>query len=709
MRIARVLTLILLATPAFAILRGTSERELLPRQLDLAESSQMSGRIASDGTSFLAVWNDAHNRDGDILGARLAQDGTVVDSVPLVVANTPSNETEPAVAWGRDRYLVAWATENEPVRGRFVTSVGTMSGTIQIGTRAAASGYPWVRMAFNGSRFLVAWFESDQLGSSIQGATVDLDGHVVQRELLRPATFGFELAALAGTFYLVRVDDRRVVAIPLDDAMNPGATVLLDDSPHPVLNVHVAARGDDLLIAWTGSSSAKYIQTVRLTAGGEQERWAFDSEPSTLWEVVTDGNGYLLLYGDFSSVRARRPGSGGETMVAIPPLPATVDNAASNGSRTIALIRTTESLESNGDLSVSVIGEDHVTPLVVAPRHETDPEVATAGDRKLAVWTEFLTAENRLMVAAARFDANGSPLDTQPMEIGSLTTREGRRPRVASDGSGWLVIWEYNSRVLGRRIRRNGAFLDATPLDLGSSANAISGGHTAVAWDGMSYLVAFTSGTIGRFVFVRTFITRVPSTGNPSPAFPINESGSNFYPAIAAGPDAALIVWTTNDRLRGMLLSHNDAMTPVTFSVGPGYAPSVAWNRDAFLVAIDSVPYSPARELRWARVDAFGNALESFSTINVGPAFTPPRVLPFGDHFLLLWAQQHLFGAILDRNANLIEGPALIAENVQAVGADAGQIVTSKVVEHPTRPSRIFLQSVEWIPENVPRRRVVRH
>ena len=87
MRIARVLTLILLATPAFAILRGTSERELLPRQLDLAESSQMSGRIASDGTSFLAVWNDAHNRDGDILGARLAQDGTVVDSVPLVVAN----------------------------------------------------------------------------------------------------------------------------------------------------------------------------------------------------------------------------------------------------------------------------------------------------------------------------------------------------------------------------------------------------------------------------------------------------------------------------------------------------------------------------------------------------------------------------------------------------------------------------------------------
>jgi hypothetical protein len=84
-------------------------------------------------------------------------------------------------------------------------------------------------------------------------------------------------------------------------------------------------------------------------------------------------------------------------------------------------------------------------------------------------------------------------------------------------------------------------------------------------------------------------------------------------------------------------------MTPVTFSVGPGYAPSVAWNRDAFLVAIDSVPYGAIRELRWAGVD------------------------------------------------------------------DAGQIVTSKVIEHPTRPSRIFLQTVEWIPENVPRQRSVRH
>jgi hypothetical protein len=709
MKIARVLALLLLASPAFAILRGTAERELMPRQLDIAQSGQTDGRIATDGTSFFSVWTDGSPGGYDILGARLAQDGAVVDAVPLAVANTPASENEPTVAWGRDRYLTVWMSDNERVRGRFVSSVGTMSDIIDIGTRVGTGIMTRPKVAFDGRVFLVAWNQFNPDTTSIRAAIVDLDGHVlITREILRPANDGV-FAAMGGTFYFVHVDAKRVLVTPLDEALNSGDTILLEDSPHPAGGIRVAVRGDEMLIAWTGSSPAKYIQTVRLTRGGGQERRAFDSEPSSLQEVVTDGDGYLLVYGDFSSVRARRPGSDSETLVAIPPgLPATVDSAASNGSHTVALIRTTTNV-TNGDLWTSVIGGNTAAALVVAPHHQTTPEVATAGDLKLVVWTEFV--EDRIIVAGARVDANGTPLDSPPIEIGSFTTFEPRHPRVASNGTGWLVIWQYQGAILGRRIRRNGTFLDDTPLNLGTSAITFTSSedHTAVAWDGTSYVVAFTAGLIGRFVNTYTSITRVPSTGNPSATFSINAPGQNFNPAIAAGPDAALVVWTTASQVRGALVSHNDAVTPVAFPFGTAYAPSVAWNRDAFLVAVSPVTFSKFRELRWARVDPFGNALESFSTIDTPLGLAAPRVVPFGDHFLLLWIQQHLFGAIVDRNGNLIDGPAVIAENIQSFGADAEQVVTSRVSAHPTRPSRIFLQSIEWTPETVRRMRSVRH
>jgi hypothetical protein len=169
-------------------------------------------------------------------------------------------------------------------------------------------------------------------------------------------------------------------------------------------------------------------------------------------------------------------------------------------------------------------------------------------------------------------------------------------------------------------------------------------------------------------------------------------------------------VWSANNQIRGALLSPGDAVTPVNFPAGFGSSASVAWNRDAFLVAAGTSPSSSKfHELRWARVDPFGNVLESFSTIAADAGLTPPRIVPFGDHFLLLWPQQHLFGAIIDRSGNLIDGPAVIAENIQSFGADTEQIVTSHAIEHPTRPSRIFLQSVEWTPETVRRMRSVRH
>lgn len=699
--------LLFLTSPLLAAIHGGTERELMPREIDVAASEQ-SGRIATDGVSFLSVWIDASSGDSRILGARLAENGAVVDTTPLTISAAASNDVEPDVAWGRDRYLAVWLSDNQRIRGRFVTSVGTMSNPIEIATRATPGGNSSLQVVFNGRMFLVAWFEFDAVSSRYHAAIIDLDGRVVAaRSVLPASSYGFHLAAFAGTFYFFHVDGQRILATLIDDAANPGTTLLIEDSPYPAGGIRTATRGGEMLIGWTGSSPDKYIQTVRFTTAGAQERAAFDTGAFSLQDVVADASGYLLFYGNSNSVRARRLGSGSETIVAPPPQAATLDSAASNGSRTVALI------SAGGSLWTSVIGDDRVAPLVVAPRNQTVPDIATAGDRKLVVWAEDRTAEHRVIVAAARVDANGTLLDAQPIEIGTFTTYEPRHPLVASNGTDWLVIWHSNGNIVGRRIRRNGTFIDAAPLILGSYAFtlvAYGPANAAVAWDGTSYVVVYSSGSVGRFTSVRTFITRVPPSGDPAPTFPISDAGPNFSPVIAAGPNASLIVWTANYQLHGVLLSHSDAITPVVFPAGFGGPPSVAWNRDAFMVAVDALTFlGSVSELRWARVDAFGNVLESFSSINIGTATLLPRVLPFGDHFLLLWLQQNLFGAILDRNGNLIEGPATIAENIQSFSADGAQLVTSHAIAHPTRPARVFLQNVEWTPENAVRQRSVRH
>lgn len=710
MKIARVAALLLLAAPAFALLRGTAERELTQRKLDIAVSGQDNGRIASDGTSFLTVWSESrYGANYDILGARLAPNGAVVDLVPLVLAATPSREQEPDVAWGRDRYFAIW-NEDDRIRGRFIKTDGSMSDAIDIGTRSGTGFLSTPRLAFNGRVFLVAWFDSSSTAATWRGAVIDPDGRVlVTREIGQHANDAFNLVAMGGTFYFIHVDVRRVFATPLDDALNAGETILIDDSPHPVSEVRTASRGDEMLIAWTGLSPATYIEGVRLTRNGDRERAAFDTDGYSLQEIVARDDGYLLLYNHpVRGLRMRRFGEEADMPVAGQSNGSVfVTSAATNGVRTIALIRSYRGWFDvfAPKLSTVVIGEDSATPLVLAPRHQTVPDLATAGDLTLVAWIEYRWSENRAIIAGVRVDANGSPLELDPIEISGPVF--GGRPRIATNGSDWLVIWEEGNIVAGRRIRHDGTFIDATPLVVGHSSLA---GNTAVAWDGTSYIVTSTSGFVFRTVSVQTFLTRVPPAGNPAAEFAINNAGNNLNPAIAAGPNASLVVWTTNNQLHGVLVSPGNAITPVTFPAGFGGVPSVAWNRDAFLVAVDIPSYAgQIPELRWARVDAFGNVLESFSTINHGSAAAPPRVVPFGDHFLLLWTQQHLFGAILDRNGNLLDGPAMIAENIQSFSADGTHLATSHPISHPTHPSRVFTQSIEWAPEIVPRMRSARH
>jgi hypothetical protein len=86
--------------------------------LALAPSEQLFPAVAFDGTNYLAVWQDSRNagtneRGYDIYGARITQEGVVIDSEGIPICTPPRHQMEPKVAFDGINYFVVWEDRRE--------------------------------------------------------------------------------------------------------------------------------------------------------------------------------------------------------------------------------------------------------------------------------------------------------------------------------------------------------------------------------------------------------------------------------------------------------------------------------------------------------------------------------------------------------------------------------------------------------------------
>ena len=688
-RFPLLLALALVPLAALGSIHISPERELTPRQFDLPAFDQSDPHIATDGESFFTVWEDAFN----ILGARLDANGTLIDEIPLPVATTGNSKVDPEIAWDTDRYLAVWQS-GAGIHGRFIERDGTMQEPFDIATRA---GYAAItHVAFNGSVFLVMW--RDQ---TFRGAIVDPSGRVLAKSEITPQTefirdeTGTDLVAMGETFYFTygvyRADGFHVVAVPVDASGHTGGRIELTSPIRTGEKIHAAARANDLLVGW---SSEQAIHSVRITAVGPGLVESIPVGAMWLENIVVDGSDYLLVYGDNVQKFARRAGiPAAEAFPVSAPPDSLLSDVATGHTRIVAVVRRHSPFDGmGGDLYTMLFGENVIAPLATAPRHQEYPAIASAGATKLVVWREQLTSERKVALRALRLDANGEPLDAQPIELIASTVLSP--PHVASNGSGWLVVWSRLGTVYAVRVAPDGTVLDAAPLVLGNQLI----GTIGVVWDGTSYVVAFGGG-VGTTYAIG--VTRVPSTGSPAPRFGIGAPAPSGSPAMAVGPEGTLIVWNYSNQTQGALLSQRDTLTPLRLATDFGFVTSAAWNRDTFLViAIRN------GTLRWLRVDPFGNPSESLQSISA-PGVVRPQVTPFGDTFLLLWSDSSLRAAILNRAGEIAGEPVIVGPAGGGTFAAAdGVIVVSHSIGHPAHfDSRLFVQTIEW---TLPRRRAVR-
>ncbi len=177
--------------------------------------------VAFDGTNYMVVRQDDSFGFADIYGARLAVDGSVLDADGISISTAAYNQRHPAVAYDGTNYLVVWhdgRPGGDPyywdIYGARVAADGTLIDTsgIAICTVPLSQKYPAV--AFNGTDYLVVW-QDDRSGTSsdIYGARIAVDGSVLDPDGMAISTASYDqrypAMSFDGTNCLVVWEDER--------------------------------------------------------------------------------------------------------------------------------------------------------------------------------------------------------------------------------------------------------------------------------------------------------------------------------------------------------------------------------------------------------------------------------------------------------------------------------------------------------------------
>jgi hypothetical protein len=82
--------------------------------ISTAYGYQTSPSVAFDGTNYFVVWEDDRNDNWDVYGARVNQDGIVLDPSGIGIATAAYYEESPAVAFDGTNYMIAWRYWDPP-------------------------------------------------------------------------------------------------------------------------------------------------------------------------------------------------------------------------------------------------------------------------------------------------------------------------------------------------------------------------------------------------------------------------------------------------------------------------------------------------------------------------------------------------------------------------------------------------------------------
>lgn len=181
-------------------------------------------------------------------------------------------------------------------------------------------------------------------------------------------------------------------------------------------------------------------------------------------------------------------------------------------------------------------------PVCATVNNHRYPRVAAGDSCWLVVWTDERTGTN---VFGARVGFDGTVLDPGGLPIG-LGTGTQTLPDVAWNGDCFLVVWKSDETgswvTRGARVTPDGAILDPAGFDIaGDRRLGHAAGHPGVASDGSGFTVVWQNETAPRNVFA----SRVAGTGQTlgDPVLLLSSAATQQEPEVAFSQGKYLVVW----------------------------------------------------------------------------------------------------------------------------------------------------------------------
>ncbi|HEX8698502.1 MAG TPA: hypothetical protein VF815_06685, partial [Myxococcaceae bacterium] len=424
---------------------------------------ERSPAVASNGTDYLVVWDDIRNSTTvRVYGTRVSNAGVVLDSGGFLLSSSTFDQSSPVVASNGTDFLVAWMDFRNPSSRDIYGTRVSAHGTALDGSGLALGAHPnhsesTPSIRASGSDYLVAWMEWDTtnqtrriLGSRIEGSLTSTNpvldtpslaftssGDNCQNPSVARSTSGYFLAwhCTVGS-----VTELGSAWLSTTGTITAGGNFAVTTSSLHQTEAAIASNGDNYLVVWTetGSGGVSIYGTRVAATGGTLDPGGFvigtAHRERQAPAVASNGTDYLVTWQDYRDINwniygARVLGSGPSDQAVLDP-----------GTQAIAI-------STHADT-------------------QNVPAVASDGTDYLVVWRQ--AASERADIYGARVASDGEVLDTSGFAIATNLV-EHYTPRVASNGSGYLVVWAENNSatvwdIYGARVTSGGVVQDPSGI-----------------------------------------------------------------------------------------------------------------------------------------------------------------------------------------------------------------------------------------------------
>ena len=570
------------AATAHAQPPAVREIGLLPGDLSTAPAvtNQVESHSARGGDQILVVWTDhrgtatgGEQSGMDILGIRLNAAGIPIDPAPFTISANAGWQQGPQATWNGTNWLVTFYSQDPTefyyqnnIRGVRVSPAGQVLDAIPL---LLVDNEQWVRVSGQSGQWLVTWYEPhpDLYGMDLVGRRLDGNGQFLDSD---PVTLMEWTYPGAGSRVLAANGEYLVIGQDFFSYSYRARRVGFNG--HPIGSVYtpigpdIGSNGIQYLATWVTEAATYKLLCSRMSPDGVLTNPAGVQMSSGSFvpmdiSITDDGTNWFVGWAT-DQKRVARVNASGQVLdaggvrvpVGTPATQATysflvVGNATGgaltvyndyrDGDANVFAIPLSAANKPGGESTVSTGTSNQRAPAFAA---------GPSGQIALAFISEASGNERILIHFLA---STGQPTTSEPLLVAQGPALG--KPGIAWNGSSYLIVWNDGS-VKARRMRPDGTFVDASPIDV------MPGFDVDVAALGQNFCV-IASRVEPNPQYIDVYYRRVDGTsGALLDGAPVLVGGSYSYNArIHADGDRWLAIWERHP-------THDDPQSSAQYS-----------------------------------------------------------------------------------------------------------------------------------------------